>query len=284
MNPYTKKYLDFLESNDDENLKFTDVHSMPLFCYEVWSMEEISKRDVKRKMKILLDNNKLQNTKWHNQQILHNEVMKMELEEKERKKPFWFITISPKPDAVFEQFKSNIEDISTFIWCEKCFWTFEQRGTCEEDMGEGFHAHIILDKYNISPSKLKTIIKNKFEKFVVVDKYIDNKINILEKAREYLLDKMEYITGKKIDEDKPQKVEMDKKWREKLGLKLFYSFDILTDERRISTSLGGRREGSGVKKGTKRGKYKSEVKTKKNDNENKIKEIEIVKKKQTLTF
>ena len=281
MNPYTKKYLEFLENNNDENIKFTDVYSMPMYLYEVWALEEITKKNVLWNVRDALNKGEYSNKKLgHQSQIVHNERKRRT----EENKPFWFITISPKPDCDFNEFKSAIEDVSTFIWAEKLKWTFEQRGTTDQDMGTGFHAHIILEKYNIAPSKLKTIMKNKFSKFVVVDKYIDNKINILEKKPEFLQDKLDYIMGKKIDEDKPMKVETDKKWREKLGMKLFYSFDILTDERRISKSLGGRREGSGVKKGTKRGEYKGKKKCKKINTENKIQEIKFVKQKKTLTF
>ena len=284
MNPYTKKYLEFLETNDNENTKFTEVNSMPKFLYEVYALEEITKNNVKWISRDKLDKNEYLNTALgHTAQIIHNEKLKR----KEDNKPFWFITISPKPEADFNEFKSAIEDVSTFCWVEKCYWTFEQRGATLEKMGTGFHAHIILEKYNIAPSKLKSIMKNKFSKFIVVDKFIDNKINILEKKKPFLQDKLDYIMGKKIDSDKPEKCEIDKKWREKLQMELFYSFDILTDERRISNSLGGRREGSGVKKGTKRGNYKGKKNITKNSNKNdinEINEITFVKKKNVLTF
>ncbi len=282
MNPYTKKYLEFLETNDNPDVKFTDVHLPPTYLYKIWALEEITKNNIKYNMKDALDKNEFNNTEFQKFQDVHNEKLKR----KENNKPFWFITISPKPDANFEDFKNCINDVSTFIWVEKCYWCFEQRGTTLEDMGTGFHAHIILEKYNIAPSKLKSIMKNKFSKFVTVDKYINNKINILEKKREFLQDKLDYIMGEKIDEDKPLKVDIDKKWRDKLDMKLFYSFDILTDERRISKSLKGRREGSGVKKGTKRRKYNSKTKkiASNTSSNNKIQEITFEKKKKILTF
>lgn len=284
MNPYYKKYCEWLENNDEhEDVNFTDIHKMTNFQYEVYYMEEMRKKNIFKKIKIKLEQNEYLNTKWNEDQILHNEVKKMDKIYKENKKPFWFITICPKPGADFNEFKSSIEDISTFIWVDKCYWCFEQRGETLENAGEGFHAHVILEKYNIAPSKLKTIMKNKFSKFITVDKYIDNKINLLQKQKEFLQDKLDYIMGLKQDETKPLKCEIDKKWREQLNLKLFYQFDILTDERRISNSLGGRREGSGVKKGTKRGKYKCK-KNNKHIVENEINEIKFIKKKNVLEF
>ena len=45
--------------------------------------------------------------------------------------------------------------------------------------------------------------------------------------------------GVKYDEGKPEKQEIDLVWRKKLELKNYYTFDTLTDKRRVSNSKGG---------------------------------------------
>lgn len=273
MNPYTKKYLEFEQT--EENEKFTDMYKMSKFGYEVYALEEQMKSLQKWIVKDKLEKQEYKDGNFKVVQELYNEKQRR----KELNKPFYFITLNPKQDCEFEPFKDAVGDISCWSWVDKCLWVFEQRGSTEEEMGKGFHAHVLISNYNIEKGKLKTQIRNKFKKFCLD---IESCINIQQKKREWLNDKLEYIMGKKLDEGKPEKQEIDTLWREKMNLKQFYSFDILTDKRRISKNMGGRREGSGVKKGTKRGKYKC----KKNnlhleDCENKI---EIVKKKTTIDF
>ena len=117
--------------------------------------------------------------KWHEQQLIFNEKQKLEEEFKQFKKPFFFITINPKPDTDFNEFKSAIEDISTFCWIEKCYWVFEQRGNNNDTIGNGFHSHILIEKHNCEFGKMKQQITNKMKKFVGV--VSDNTINIQKK-------------------------------------------------------------------------------------------------------
>lgn len=273
MNPYTKKYLDFDQT--DENVKFTDICKMSKFPYEIYALEEQMKSLTKWITKDKLENQEYNNTNFQIVQDLYNEKQRR----KENKKPFYFITINPEPDTDFNEFKSAVEDISTFCWIDKCYWVFEQRGTSIEDI-HGIHSHILIENHNCEFGKMKSQITNKFKKFV--GKVCEGTINIQKKKREWLNDKLEYIMGKKYDEGKPEKQEIDIIWRQKNELQNYYTFDTLTDKRRVSKSKGGRREGSGVKTGTKRGKYNC-----KNNNkhiENEIKEIEFIKRKTSLSF
>lgn len=279
MNPYYKKYCEFEQT--DENVKFTDIHRMNRFDYEVFSMEEQMKKNISKINKMKLDMNKFcGHTKWHNVQMIHNEKLKLEEEYKKFKSPFFFITINPKPETDFNEFKSAVEDISTWCWVNKCYWVFEQRGNIESEMGKGFHAHILIEEHNIEKGKCNTQMINKFKKFVGI--VSDNTINVQNKKREWLQDKLEYIMGEKLDEGKPEKQEIDKIWRLKRELQSWYSFDTLTDKRRVSNNKGGRRNGSGVKLGSKRGKYKC----KKNNLllEDCKNEIKIIKEKKVLEF
>ena len=274
MNPYTKKYLDFNQT--DENVKFTDICKMSKFPYEIYALEEQMKSLTKWITKDKLENQEYSNTNFQVVQDLYNEKQKR----KENKKPFYFITINPKPDIDFNEFKSNIEDISTFTWVEKCYWVFEQRGNNNDTIGNGFHAHILIEKHNCEFGKMKSQITNKFKKFVGI--VSDNTINIQKKKREWLNDKLEYIMGKKYDEGKPEKQEIDLIWRKNNNLENYYTFDTLTDKKRVSNNKGGRRIGSGVKLGDKRGKYNCKKNNKHIENE--IQEIEFVKRKTSLTF
>lgn len=275
MNPYTKKYLDFDQT--DENVKFTDICKMSKFPYEIYALEEQMKSLSKWITKDKLENQEYNNTNFQVVQDLYNEKIKR----KEMKKPFYFITLNPKPDVDFNEFKSAVDDITTWSWVELMTYAFEQRGTTIETAGNGFHAHIIIEKYNIEFGKMRTQIRNKFSKFCLNN---ENCINIQKKKREWLKDKIDYIKGKnKSGDGKDIKQDIDIYWRKKLQLKEFYVFDTLTDKKGVSNNHGGRRKGSGVKLGTKRGKYKCK-KNNKHIIENEIKEIEVKNIKTNFEF
>ena len=207
--------------------------------YEAYAIEELMKKKSKQLLEMKLNNNELTNSQPFLQK-LHNEIKNR----KEKLKPFYFITISPKEDIDYEDFFDAIESTCNWIFMEEGMYAYEQRGI---DEIKGIHCHIILMKYNVKPKTLIKRLTDKFKKFCEPKNgSYENVINVKQKKAEFLQDKIDYITGKKNDEDKPEKIWRDKIMREKYNLKEYYTFDLLTDKE-VKGKRGGAREGAGRK-------------------------------------
>ena len=184
-------------------------------------------------------------------QKLYNSNKKM----KKALQDFYFITINPEPNTDFQEFKSTVLGVWNWCWIEKLYVVFEQRGATDEERGYLPHAHLLIERCNNEWGKINSQFRDKFKKFCGAP--YENTINVQSKKHEWLGDKLEYILGKKTDSNKPEKQHQDKIWREETGIKEFYKFELSTDKK--SSNTGGTRNGSGVKKGTKRGKYKKKL-------------------------
>ena len=246
---YIEKYKLAKETNNELLVRYgIDNEFIPPHInndiYEAYAIEEMMKNLNKKLIKMKLDNNEFMSSQPFLQK-LHNEVK----ERKEKLKPFYFITISPKPNTDFNDFKDSVESCVNWIFMEEGLYAYEQRGANDEECGNGFHVHIILIKYNVKPKTLLTRLITKFKKFCEPDKTgsYENVINVKQKRNEFLQDKLDYIRGLKHDDDKPDKVYQDKQWRTKLNLQNYYTFDLETDKE-VKGKRGGAREGAGRKK------------------------------------
>lgn len=135
---------------------------------------------------------------------------------------YLWLTVSPKPSIEFDDFKSRVEKAVTRTMFSDYLYVYEQRGTEQTaDIGEGFHAHILLKRnLDYKPCKVITNIKNTFKDMTIVD----NKEIFAWYwcSNEYKLDKVEYITGLKTAEGKDEKQIGDKLWRKYNDLETFY--------------------------------------------------------------
>lgn len=118
----------------------------------------------------------------------------------------YMITIRPADGSItFEKFKSDVmKFVQPLLNYELAF---EQKGECTEDLGKGFHVHIIMKGTTEQhyPSKLLRNAQKEF-KYVAAHCIQVDTLRNLDKAREY-------IRGKKNDEKKMRAVEFDKQWR-----------------------------------------------------------------------
>lgn len=248
------------KSIQDNMLEISELSSMKE------AYEKIFKQEAEKKCRMLLRMNKCEH---YSLQKLYNENKEM----KKQLEDFYFITINPKEDVKFELFKEAVLSVWNWCWIEKMYVVFEQRGATPETRGYLPHAHILIERCNNEWGKIQSQFKAKFK-----DKYCgapyENTINVKSKAREWLDDKLEYITGKKTDSNKPEKQEQDVIWREEQQIKAIYKFELSTDKK--SSNTGGARKNCGVKKGQKRGNYR-----KKFTEEN---EIKIVKDSVKISF
>jgi len=95
----------------------------------------------------------------------------------------------------------------------------EQRGDTLENMGTGFHSHILFKRnLNYKPTKCITNLKNSLKK-VVGDVNNQHQFNYKVIGSEFAQDKKKYIIGQnKTGDNKDQKQKTDLFWRKKEGI------------------------------------------------------------------
>jgi hypothetical protein len=152
------------------------------------------------------------------------ETQKVELKKQTAKKHnngYMFITINPKPAVKLEDFRKLLKKISKKTCFEKCMYVLEQRGNNEENMGKGFHAHILVKRnLKYKPIKLKQNVKASC-KNIVGNIHNDNQLNIQTIGEEFAKDKQQYIIGDKTGDGKSEKQNIDEKWRKTIGIEKY---------------------------------------------------------------
>ncbi len=132
-----------------------------------------------------------------------------------------FITINPEKSRLgdFNELSKRVEKCLSKHWVQEYAYCYEQRSDNADDL-YGLHAHILLTRH-IKPSHLERGVRSAFKAIVgIPDKHID----IQYKKKDWINDKLEYMLGKKTGEGKEEKVEIDKIFRETLGIEdIYYS-------------------------------------------------------------
>ena len=132
-----------------------------------------------------------------------------------------YLTINPKKGSSFFDFKPLLERFVKRKIIEQFFYCYEQRGQTENELGEGFHCHLLLKRsLRVPPNKFVRNAKNTFKKITNV-----NNPQIFHYRwcpQEYLIDKIAYISGHKNDEEKDLKCKMDTVWRLLHSLQPYY--------------------------------------------------------------
>lgn len=154
----------------------------------------------------------------------YEKEVKMTLKEniaKEHNNGYCFITINPSPEVTLTQLQEKVEKFVKRNMFEKYRYVYEQRGSTEENMGQGFHAHILLKRnLNYKPSKISVNTKNTFKGITQVDN--PQILNIQHIGEDFAKDKDEYIDGVKTGEGKDKKQQIDKIFRKKNNLESVY--------------------------------------------------------------
>lgn len=142
--------------------------------------------------------------------------------------PWIWLTVNPAPQVSFEQFRSKINKCLSKKWITSAMFTLEQRGQqAAQDLGRGFHLHMILPRGKKSKSAAKSEIKNTFKTVCNVDQ--DSCLNfrlISDTSKE---EKLKYLQGLKKPSKLPQ-VNEDRQWRLQEGLRDFY---VHTEDKQI---------------------------------------------------
>lgn len=216
---------------------------------------------------------------------------------KEAKKVIYKITINPDPKKCkdWKILFNEIIDFQNYVWVHECYWCIEQRGETLSEIGQGFHAHILLTMYNC---KWSLMIKNLNRKFGnICSKTLSDKnqmnyertINVsnveVDGNREQRITEEinDYLLGKNKHIDKDAKCSFDELWRTDNGINSLYykgklgqccaQFTEATLGIKLPLNFG--RGARGVKMGTKRGKYNCKNKIDNLDMEKKITNIDF---------
>ena len=136
-----------------------------------------------------------------------------------------FITINPRPDINFHEFKLLCERYVGKKWIQSCIYVYEQRGKTVDELGKGFHSHMLLWRQpDKRPNQVISETKKHFAKVCEVENpsilNIKNcKSEDIDKRKKYMLD----CKSVRDDPTKEVKQNMDIKWRTLIDIRSYYS-------------------------------------------------------------
>lgn len=139
----------------------------------------------------------------------------------------FFITLRPNDTkCTFLEFKEKVEAYVK----RKCFieyeYSFEQKGTNIDDLGKGFHVHIIAKMKQRSKSEVLRDTKSTFNDWITTGKIAENCIEVLVTKNGDKLVQDYLIEYKSDDGHKEVTKKWDYIWREKEGVEKLYSFSL----------------------------------------------------------
>lgn len=160
---------------------------------------------------------------WDENQLLYEELLKKKDEEHS---DMIFITINPRDDVPFEDFKSCMEKISRRKWLKRYLYVFEQRGDTPDKIGFRPHGHLIVYRDGKKPSQVIREIQNSVKHITNIECDRIFNIRFVDETDESVKNVFNYVLGKKANPDKHAKQEIDALWREQTGIKKYYSKGI----------------------------------------------------------
>jgi len=135
----------------------------------------------------------------------------------ESKSDFCFITVNPAPGVPLSDFRKAVEKSVKKTFIKKSLYVLEQRGETMEELGKGFHTHILIDKGDFRPSHLRREFARTFSK--VCDTSNPHCFNVNYCKIEDLPKRQKYMLGVKSDPKKHQKQRIDRPFRRKFAIK-----------------------------------------------------------------
>ena len=137
-----------------------------------------------------------------------------------------FLTINPNPHITLLDFLGKINKMMSKKWITNYLYVFEQRGETLEELGKGFHFHLILEKPKTKKySEMMRELANSAN--AVTDSSNYNFFNIKNISDEEKERKILYITSRKADTLKHLKQDMDVIWRKNNNLLSYYNIGII---------------------------------------------------------
>lgn len=214
-------------------------------------MESVLRSVIRKQIRSKFENNSYENKYLQEQ---YNKCMKTI----DENKCWYFITINPKSEISLSEFVKKIQSITNWKILKSGYYVLEQRGTTLDTLGEGFHAHILVDDYTVGHKTLINRLETTLKDYC--NKPYKNTINVVRKSKDNGKETLNsYMKGAKQD-DKLIKVDMDSKWRDKENLKAIYKWSCKTTDKDNSKMTDGRVNNGGSRTGAGRPK-KTEVNT-----------------------
>lgn len=135
-------------------------------------------------------------------------------------KHIW-LTVSPEESKTIQDLHLGIENLKYKKYPQTMTWVFEQRGETEETAGVGIHFHMLLE---LNTDSRYDSIKRSIH--TIFDKLCGNPLCVCIKPcyERWVQDKHDYLDGKKWDEEKDDKIMIDKLWRRKIGIQEKYTW------------------------------------------------------------
>lgn len=155
--------------------------------------------------------------------IIYDERQRLKEEQAKRLGTLWlWLTVSPNEKVLFKDFEKKVSQFSQRKMFKDYFYVYEQRGQHKDEIGKGFHCHLLL-KRNIMYKQNK-IISNSKNSFKNMTKVNDFQIfNYHWCPEEYLKDKLDYMQDmNKHGQEKNSKQLMDILFRQEKNLKQYY--------------------------------------------------------------
>jgi len=158
---------------------------------------------------------------------IFKEIRKIEeAEDNVKKSNFYFITLCPA-DLYMNPFElmKIADDFIKLSFIKNAFYVVEQRYGGQETekykkVGDGIHIHILCDKGDYRFSHARREFVSTFNKYC--DTSNIGCFNFASVKEEDLRKRQTYITGKKADETKHKKQEMDIPFRDRYGIRSYY--------------------------------------------------------------
>lgn len=153
-------------------------------------------------------------------------------------KQWYFITVRPDCNKCqFLDFKDKVEKFMDRACFLEYSYSFEQKGTSEEELGQGFHVHIVASARQRSKQEMLRDTLSSWNDWIKKEKVVNNCIevcatkNAQSLIRNYLID-----YNSDDDHKRPTKL-WDELWRERNNLLNLYTSYKTEDQAPPSTTI-----------------------------------------------
>lgn len=145
---------------------------------------------------------------------------------------FW-ITVNPVHTVTLGELQKEVERYVKRTFIKSYIYVYEQRGSDknEKEMGQGLHVHLLIERdmsANVSPYDIQKRTRIAFKS--ICDSQNKSILHFKQMPEEYIVDKLNYMTNKNLDEehkDKEEKQEYDRVWRVENQLRNYYALGSL---------------------------------------------------------
>lgn len=141
-----------------------------------------------------------------------------------------FVTINPPPTLDLKIFINQINKTLSKNWIEGYIYVIEQRGENENELGKGFHSHILIKLLNHKKqSEINREIKNTWKKILDIDNYHILNIKFIDDLEQKR--KQGYILGEKSEDIKHLKQKMDIVFRRNNSIQKYYFLNYIIEDK-----------------------------------------------------